>query len=77
MRCQGDESVCCVQMGRHEIFIEDAANKGSACFDEILRRNKFGDDDAKDVLLSYTKRQALKGGRLEIKVWKIFHHCNI
>jgi len=60
---KGDKSVRRIQTGRYEIFVNNAADKGSGCFDKILRRNRFA-EDTKDVLIKYATRRALKDGRL-------------
>ena len=66
---KGDNSVRRIQTDRYEIFVRNAADKGSACFDKILRRFDFA-VDTKDTLLDYAKRQALKDDRLSTTSYK-------
>jgi hypothetical protein len=52
-------SVQKIQEGRYELFVMNAAGKGSLCFDKLLKQENFSSDD-KNVLIVFAKQQAHK-----------------
>lgn len=61
---KGDTSVRRIQTGRYELFVKNAADKGSHCFDQLLTRNHYSIDD-KQVLVGFATRQAMRDTRLD------------
>jgi hypothetical protein len=58
-----DQSVRRIQTGRYEIFVDPAADKGSACWDRILERYYFPDNTTQ-LILQYADRQTKRDDRL-------------
>lgn len=56
-------SVQKIQEGHYELFVMNAAGKGSLCFDKLLKQENFSSDD-KNVLVVFAKQQAHKDTRL-------------
>ena len=59
----GYTSVRKIQEGRYELFVMNAAGKGSLCLDKLLEQEKFSRDD-KNALVGFAKQQARKDTRL-------------
>jgi hypothetical protein len=57
--CIRDDSVRRIQGGRYEIFVSDATDKQSTCFDQIVKRDQsWLPLQTKDILIDFAIRQA-------------------